>query len=94
MKILKSVKKTLIANDLLFVINQKNEESKKFLKTNLNHGYIYNQDKTYKIIKFWAFAANKGYLTLFISFILKTKKTQKIKIKIRCQNLAIKHNAT
>ena len=39
-------------------------------------------------------AANKVYLILFNSPTLNTKNTQKTKIKIKCQNLAIRHRAT
>jgi hypothetical protein len=64
-----------------------------FLNKNFNQGYIYNHAIIYKIIKFCALAENNGYLTLLISFTLKTKKTQKTKINIKCQNLAIKQTA-
>jgi len=77
-------------NLLLFVKNQKYGVSKPFLKTPLNHGYIYNHDNIYTIRKFCKFATKSGYLYLEDSTPLNIKKIQNTTAKITCQNLAIR----
>lgn len=83
-------------NPIFLILKKKKENgfSRNFKNKNFNHGYIYNQDIMYSIIKFCKLAANKGYVILLTSFTRKIKKTQKIKIKTKCQNFAIKQIVT
>ena len=84
-----SLKNKNTPNFLLFTKNQKYGTSNAFLDTYLNHGYIYNQDIIYIIIKFCKLADKRGYLNLEDSKPLKIKNTQNTTANTICQNLAI-----